>query len=369
VVRRHRHLSWKVLALAGAGLVLLVANVLLLTLLVMPLAASTRRVSTSLSPRAPQSVELALLLPTRDPGTPWPTGTPMPAATPGSNSLATNEAPPAPGESIAQPNNTIAAATPEPVENPPLVRGLTGQATPLQAPVGSTALPQSTVVPATPLPSVKAGAAALVTTPTPTLQAAAMPPIAPDASEEPPTETPEPVETSAVTPSETPSPTATTTPVANRGETPPPPGPPATPGDIPDFEAFLRLSRNTISGQPLELVSLTMDVTTGAIPRFVLEVAGSETNDVFAAQPAAEVLSYGRRFLDDAKRYLGDEQCAIAVESTYVTSNKDACTGAPTWCRLGAYDQAANAWTVNWTYVRGSFTGGPYTMEAWNAAP
>jgi hypothetical protein len=136
-----------------------------------------------------------------------------------------------------------------------------------------------------------------------------------------------------------------------------------------DFETYLREHRNTIAGQPVEIMSLTMDMTNRALPRFVLEVAGSEANSVFASQPAADVLDYGRRLLDDAKRYLGGEHCAVAVERTYYTSNSDACSNAPAWCRLGAYDQATNTWTVTWTYVRGSFTGEPDTIEAWNASP
>ena len=153
------------------------------------------------------------------------------------------------------------------------------------------------------------------------------------------------------------------------GETPLPPAPSGTFDDLPDFETYERIYRNTIAGQPFDIVSLTLDMTNGAIPRFVLEVAGSETQDVFAAQPATDVLDYGRRLLDDAKSYLGDEYCGIAVESTYKTSNRDACLNTPAWCQVGAYDQATNTWTVTWTYVRGSYTGGPYTLEVWNNGP
>lgn len=353
MAKRDRRFKVKVLALAGAGFVLLVVDVVILTLVVMPLAASTRTISTGLPARATQSTELALLLPTRDPRTPWPTVTPTPTGTqwpaPATHELPTATSVPAPVGSTALPNSTLAPATYVPEEG--------------------TASPQSTVAPAASSRSAKASSSMLITTPTPTLQAAALPPSAPDTGAGPPAETPEPGETPGNAPSETPTATATNTPAANPGETALPPAPPGTFDDLPDFETYLRIYRSGIAGQRFDIVSLTVDRADAALPHFVLEVAGSETDNVFAAQPPAAVLDYGRGFLDDAKRYLGDEHCAVAFVSTYKTSNGDACSQVPAWCQLGTFDQSTNTWTVIWTYVRGSFTGGPYTVEAWNAGP
>ena len=67
---------------------------------------------------------------------------------------------------------------------------------------------------------------------------------------------------------------------------------PGTFDDLPDFETYLRIYGNTIGGHLFDIVGLTMDMTEYRHPRFVLEVAGSETNNVFAAQPATDVLDY-----------------------------------------------------------------------------
>jgi hypothetical protein len=235
-----------------------------------------------------------------------------------------------------------------------------------------TMLPQSTVAPATPVPPVEASHSAAVTTPTPSVQLAGTATIAPSANADPraaapePLETPEPSKPPVSTPGETPVVAPTETPTATPSATPPP-APPDTLDDLPDFETFLRQNRNIIAGQSFNVVSLGVDRTNAALPRFVLEVTGSEANDVFAAQSAADLLDYGRRFLDDGQRYLGGAYCAVAVQSIYATSNSDACSNAPAWCQVGAHDEATNTWTVTRTYVRGSLIEGSDKIEAWNA--
>jgi hypothetical protein len=347
MTQRNRHFWIRVLL--GMALGILALDVLALTVLIIPLQASQQRRATSPSPIAPLSgntVEQALILPTRDARTPWPTKTLAPTATPWLTSPATPEPPPATpvlAESSTPPQSSIAMAMPVLTE--------------------STAPPQS--APVTPVPSAEASSSTVVETPT--SQPTATLTIAPDTSADPSRVSPEASELPVDAPSETPADALTETPVDNSGETPMPPGTPVpTPGDLPDFETYLRTNRNTVAGQPLDILSLTMDTTKGIVPRFVLEVAGSETNNVFAAQSAADVLEYGRHLLDDAKGYLGDEPCAIAVESSYRTSNSNECSNIPAWCQVGAYDQSAGTWTVTRTYVRGSFADGSDTIEAWN---
>jgi hypothetical protein len=359
VAQRDKHFGLKVFALAGAACVLMVIDVILLTLVVGPSAASTRTIPT-VSTDATQGAALAFSLPTRDSRTPWPTRTPMRTATPWVTLPPTPASPPAMpllAESTALPQNPLAT--------------LPGNTLALATPVSaeSPALPRNTPASATPVPSVKTSSSALVTTPTPTLQAAALATLAPDTGGGPPTATLAPLETPVGAPTETPTGVPTETSVPIPGETPSPPPPSGSFDDLPDLETYERTYRNTIAGQPFDIESLTLDMTNSAIPRFVLEVAGGETKDVFAAQSAADVLGYGRGLLDDAKSYLGDEYCGIAVASSYETSNRDVCLNKPAWCQVGAYNQSTGAWTVTWTYVRGSYTGGPYAMEVWNAGP
>ena len=351
MAQRDRHFGLKVTALAGAACVLMVVDVILLTLVVGPSAASTRTRPT-VSTDATQGAALAFSLPTHDSRTPWPTRTPMRTATPRVTLPPTPESPPATpvlAVSSARPQNPLAT----------LPGNTAAPATPVSA--ESPALPQNTLAQASPVPSVKTSSSALVTTPTPILQPAARATTAPDTGGGPPTATLDPLETPVDTPTETS--------VPKPGETPLPPPPSGTFDDLPDLETYERIYRNTIAGQPFDIESLTLDMTNPAVPRFVLEVAGDETKDVFAAQSAADVLGYGRGLLDDAKSYLGDEYCGIAVKSSYETSNRDACSNKPAWCQVGAYNHSTGAWNVTWTYVRGSYTGGPYAMEVWNAGP
>jgi hypothetical protein len=336
-------------ALAGAAVVLLVVDVVLLALVVRTATVSARVTTSVISARAPQAAPV-LILPTWDPRTSRSNGTPTATATPERIVPATPEqALTTQADSITQPQSTITPATPEP--SPMTLAPL----------AESTTQPQTARAPAT----VRASSSTIITIPTPPLPPAAGASIAPDFSIDPATETPETTETPVADPRETPPVDPTETPVDNAGETPPPPTPSGTYDDLADLETFFRLYRSTIAGQPFDIVSLTMDTTDSAAPRFVLEVAGSETNDVFAARSAADVLAYGRGLLDDAKSYLGGGHCAVAVVSTYETPNRDACSYSPAWCQVEAGDLA----TVTWTYVRGSYAGGPNTLETWIAGP
>ncbi len=346
-VRGDRGFTLRVLALAAAGLALLIADVLLLTLLVLPMAASARRAPSDL----PQDPQLALLLPTRDPRTPWPTRTPLPTATQRPALSRTPELPPATslptGSPVAIPGAVVEADTPEPAESTPLP--------------GSTPALE-------PAPPARPASSVLVTTPTASLQTATGLSVRPSGTAVASTP-PAPIETWAGGSDETPSPVPGNTPDNSATQTPLPPVSLDTLGDLPDLEAYLRQHRRAIAGQVLEIVSLTMDATDAAIPRFVLQVAGSEGGDVLAVQPAGPLLEYGYGLLEDAKRYLGNADCAVAVESTYQTSANEACSRATPWCRVGPFDEAANSWTVTWTYVRGAFSGGLDTVEAWNSGP
>jgi hypothetical protein len=344
----------KILALAGAGFLFLALDVLLLALVVLPLAASTRQSPGNAAPAAAQSAELALLLPTLDPRTPWLI---FPSTLEPTTTLTSTENAgllqgiPAPGtrsktERTAHHSSTLLPVTP--------------------ATEMVTASPRSSLSRPTVSASPTAKAPALVTTPTATGGPAAMPLLPTDAGDAiSPVETPRSSETSvagasetATAPTETPSATPTATPV---------PTAPATLDDLPDFETFVRTYRNTIAGQPFDVVSLGVDRTDAALPSFVLQVAGTDAKDVFAAQSPADVIDYGHGFLDDARRYLGGAYCAVAVESTYQTTSTDACSSVPTWCRVGAQDPTTNTWEVTWTYVRGSFTGGSDTLQSWNS--
>jgi hypothetical protein len=161
------------------------------------------------------------------------------------------------------------------------------------------------------------------------------------------------------------APTATPTPTRASGTDQPPPT--TTLGNEAQFEAYVRDHYNTVGGQPLNIVSVTLDITAAGIPRFLVAVAGDDTNNVFAAQPAATVSDYGHRLLDDTKSYLDGQYCAITVASTYESSRGDACSNNPTWCELDTFNASADTWTVTWTYVWGSSIDGWDSVQIWNA--
>ena len=349
-----RHSKVKGLALVAAAVGLVVVDVVVLTLVVIPLVTSMRMSPTGGAARPTQEVEVALILPTRDPRTPWPTRTPTPTATPWRIATPAPVPPVAEGSSVPaesalspvalQSAGETISSTLETILSP----ALQADAGAVNAAASNAGLPTGT----------SASSQAQVGQPGDTSGA--------DPNGEPsavPTDSP----TGGAT--ATPPGEATATPVADASETPPPTEPTGTRDDLPDFEGYLRVHQNAVADQPFDIVSLTKDDTSGAGPRFVLEVVGNETGNAFAAQPAAAVLNYGLRFLDDAKRYLGGEQCGIAVKSTYKTTNVDACSSKPGWCQVGDHDPIRNSWTVTWTYVRGDFTGGPYAVESWKTEP
>ncbi len=363
--QRDKPINLKVLALVVAGFWLLVVDVALVTLVVVPSLGSTRAVPTRLAAAAPQDQEIALIVPTHDPRTPWPTKTPAPTATPWLIVTPTPE-PSAtralPAGPAVHPEGAVPPAGLLPAENSLLPESAPARAAP--QPEESAGLPESAGAEGPVLPPAEASSPSFETIPSPTLHPAGTGPIPPPSGGDLPAGAPEPSETPFDAPGETPGgdPTATPDPT----QTPLPPGSPLELGDLPDFETYLRLHRNAIAGQPLAIGSLNVDYTNDGRPLFLLGVVGSETGNAVAAQPAADLLDYGRDLLDDAKRYLGGVQCGIAVVSSYATSTTDACSGTPAWCQVGTYDQATNKWSVTWTYVRGSFTGGPDTLEAWN---
>jgi len=141
------------------------------------------------------------------------------------------------------------------------------------------------------------------------------------------------------------------------------------PGDAAQFGAYVLDHYNAIAGQPLDIAAVTIDTTEAGVPRLMLELVENDANNVFAAQTAADALDYGRRLLADTKFYSGGQACEIAVAGTYETSNSDACTNNPTWCELGTFDASDNAWTITWTYMRGSSADGSDSIETWNTSP
>ena len=273
-------------------------------------------------------MDQALILPTHNPQKPWVTRTPLPTATPW----------------------LIPTATFEP--QIPAIRGPTGSGA-MQAPTkaaghGLTSGPSDAAALA--MPSLATKTVLPGNTPGPTLTL-------------PPT-----TEAATALPSGNDPPTETADAFADTaGETPLPPPPRISPGDQAQFETYVRDHYSTITGQPLDIVAVTLDTTDANVPRFVVEVAGGDTNNVFAAQPAASVSDFGHRLLDDAKFYFNGQDCAITVVSTYQTSYPDVCKNNSSWCDLVIYDESSGRWTAAWTYVLGTSIDAADTVETWNA--
>ena len=329
VFRQDRHFGLRVLI--GLMLAILVVDVLALTYVVVPLtAAQQKRTETpALSARLTRSaMDQALILPTHDPQKSRPTRTPTSAVTPW----------------------MIPTVTPEP-QRPAMPEPMGSGAT--QAPTnaaghGLTSGPSDAAALAMPSPATKTvlpgdTPGLTLTLPPTTVTATALPP-----GNDPLRETLDALAGTA-------------------GETPSPPPPRITPGNEAQFEAYVRDHYNTIASQPLDIVAVTLDMADPSIPLFVVEVAGGDTNNVFAAQPAASVSDYGRRLLNDAKFYFSGQYCAITVVSTYETSFPDVCSNNSSWCDLVIYDQSNDSWTAAWTYVQGTSTDAADTVETWNA--
>ena len=223
-------------------------------------------------------MDQALILPTHDPRKPWVTRTPRPTATPWLTLAATfapqRPAPSAPAENAAQ-----VAADAARIDTVPESGGVTApgalspKATAIQ-PVGAPSPNLSSLQSVERTGLTSSAQAELTKTPTPTGML--------------PTET-------LVAPTGIPS--LTPSQGANQ------PLPPITPGDAAQFGIYVRDHYNTIAGQPMEIAAVTVDTTEADRPKVVVEVLGNDANNVFAAQPAAAVLDYGRRLLDDTKFY------------------------------------------------------------------
>jgi hypothetical protein len=207
------------------------------------------------------------------------------------------------------------------------------------------------------LPAVRGASSILVTVPTPPQRQTG--PAAGGAGED---ATP-----LATAPASTETPEPTEIPTEEVTETPAPPTPPVAPGDEAQFEAYVRDHYNTIGGQPLEVISVTLEINNDGVPGFVVEVAGNDTNNVLASQPAEVLSDYGRRLLDDTKFYFDGQSAAMSVESTLETADGAPCANTPVWCDQVTWEQATDVWTVTWTYVRGSYTEGSDKVEAWNS--
>lgn len=286
---------------------------------------------------------------------------------------------------------TLEVETPRPTEAAPPTAGLMSPtSTPSSAELSSpmevevpavTAMPTETQGTATPQPprdeaETLSSAAPTVTVAPAQSEDPAVPPTAAG------TATPEEVvstEVATIAPSETPAAAPDETSpgdaVPSEDEVPspdgpaPPPLPSATFDDLTDLEAYMRLHRSSIAGEPLDIVSLTLDAAHDTMPRFTLAVAASEASDVLAAQAATDIVAYGERLLDDVKRYLGNESCEIAVESTYPATSVDPCSQAPRWCTVGDADPTTGVQHVTRVYVRGRYAEGIDAIEAWNVSP
>jgi hypothetical protein len=123
---------------------------------------------------------------------------------------------------------------------------------------------------------------------------------------------------------------------------------------------------NTIAGQQLDILEVTFYEVEAGLPRITVYVAGSDTNTGFAAQSGADVADYGRRLLDDVKRFFDGQSCAVAVVSKYDTLHPEACINNPTWCTVNAQDRNNHIWTITWTYVLGTSVDGADSVQTWD---
>jgi hypothetical protein len=339
VVRRDRHFWLKVLI--GLVFAILVVDVLALTCVVVPLAASQQKHAEppAFSPRLTNSpAEQALILPTRDPRKPWVTRTPRPTPTPWLI-LAATLTPQLPATPASAENASQVAADATGVVITPESGGIVAPGTPS---------PQATVIQSVGSPSPISSAPQSVE-PTGLAQAEL-------------TDTPTPA---GMLPTETQvAPFVTPSPTWPPGTDQPPP--PIVPGDQAQFTTYVMDQYATIAGQALTIATTTLDITDAGAARVVVDVAGDDENNVFAAQTAAAALDYGHRLLNDLKYYFNGQNCVIEVTSTYVTSNGDACKNYPTWCTLDTFDASANTWIVTRTYVRGTSDKGSDSVETGN---
>jgi hypothetical protein len=349
VAQRHRYFWVKLMV--GAVLGTLVVDVLVLAVLVVPLRASPQGSARTRDLRAGPTQMVAnrvIMIPTHDPSKPRPTRTPIPTATPwlmAAVRLAAQRQ-----AELASVRNAAMAATipvgavpaPGPGDIPvPTMSSPTATAASAGT-VGLTASSQVEVTPAgTPSPTLEVPSSAEPSgTVTPTAEVAA--------------------ETSDA-PTSVPSPTLT--------PATPEPSPSPTQGDEAQFTAYVEGRYNTIADQPLEIVSVTSVHSETGIPLVTVEVSGGVWNNVLAAQTADVIADYGRRLLNDIKSYFNGQSCSVNVVSKYETSDTDGCTSSPSWCYLGGYNQASQAWSVVWTYVVGTSTEGSDSIQTWNAGP
>jgi hypothetical protein len=222
-------------------------------------------------------------------------------------------------------------------------------------------LPQTDDVALLPTPSSTPTTVPPVTASPQELQAVPLPSETAQATPETFAEPPAiPVETPAV-PVE-PSPVASITPLPER--------PVAWYNDIADLETFVRQHRGSIAGQQLDILSLTRtEPSPDAVARFTLEVNGSEASDVFAAQSAEDLLSYGQRLLDDVKRYQGGEACELVIKSSYEVTATGTCTDVPEWCTVDSGSTSAGIWSITRVYLQASYTAGVDSVTIWKAVP
>lgn len=354
--RRDRH--WWLKVIIGLMFMLLVGEVLALTYAVIPLARSQQKRAEPVasSARLTQSpADQALILPSRVPGKPWVTRTPLPTATPW---LIPTAKPQPAGNATQRPVDTPGASTAlesgvgvSSAVPPPLVAAISPVATPRLTLSSSQAVGPTGTIGPTPSPSEDVRSAGMPGT----AQASPAKTVLAD------TPTPEeilPTETLDA-PSSTPSPT--------RSQVTDQPPPSIVPGDEAQFKVYVMEQYGAIAGQALDIAAVTLDTTAPGALGMMVELSGDGANNVFAAQPVAAVLDYGHRLLNDMKSYSSDEYYALTVASTYDTSSGDDCINNPTWCDLDTFDASANTWTVTWTYLRGTSVDGMDSVDTRNA--
>jgi hypothetical protein len=333
----------------GTVLGILVVDVLVLAVLVVPLRASPQVSARTRDLRAGPTQMVAnqvIMIPTHDPSKPRPIRTPTPTATPwlvAAVRLAAQRQ----AELASVRNAAMAAAssvgavpapgpgdTPVPTMSSPMATSASAGT------VDPTATTQVEVTPAgTPSPTLEApssaGSSDIVSPPAS---------VAAETSDAP---------TSVPSPTLSPS--------------TPEPSPSETQGDEAQFTAYVEGHYNTIADQPLEIVSVTFVHPEAGILLVTVEVSAGVWNNVLAAQTADVIADYGRRLLNDTKSYFNGQSYSVNVVSKYETSDTDGCTSSPSWCYLGGYNQAGQAWSVVWTYVIGTSTEGSDSIQTWNA--
>lgn len=134
-----------------------------------------------------------------------------------------------------------------------------------------------------------------------------------------------------------------------------------------EFQDYLQNKYDSISGQPLEIVDITIfrESSGSGIDSISIQLS-SNSAVAFAQQSREDLTEYGRNLMQDAATYFGSTSYLIRVYELFYDDYLSDDYFNESWFYIGDYSVSRNAWPIYRDYIIGYYSDGYTRLDIWN---